>query len=49
MKSQISEGFQWSVESLPAETLVAAIVLASAALLVSMYLLVRYRLGNGDN
>ena len=48
MNSQISQGFRSWVEALPTETLIPAITLVGAAWLLSMYLLVRNRLGKGD-
>jgi hypothetical protein len=48
MNSQILEGMHAWVDALPAETLLPAITVASAAWVLSMYLLVRYRLGKGE-
>ena len=48
MNSQILQGFQSWINALPAEILVPAITLACAAWILSMYLLVRDRLGKGE-
>jgi len=48
MNSQIAQGFHSWVHTLPAETLVPAIILACGTWLLSMFLLVRYRLGKGE-
>ena len=48
MNSQITQGLQSLMAALPAETQITAITLASAAWILSMYLLVRYRLGKGE-